>query len=73
MAQYFINQKFDNWTVREFLEYFKVSQKKVNWIINDKKYQVNGEKKEIPNKNNPVWQQNTDSLKIDTLKTIFDK
>lgn len=28
---------------------------------------------EIPNKNNPVWQQNTDSLKIDTLKTIFDK
>mgnify|MGYP003522118489 CR=1 FL=1 len=33
--------------VREFLEYFKVSQKKINWIINDKKYRVNGEIKDV--------------------------
>ena len=31
------------------------------------------EKNEIKEKNTPVWQQNTDSLKYDTLKTIFDK
>ena len=35
-----------------------------------------GEKKDkndIKEKNIPVWQHNTDSLKYDTLKTIFDK
>lgn len=47
MYQYIINQKFNNTSVREFLEYFKVSQKKINWIINDKKYSVNGTHKEI--------------------------
>ena len=49
MTQYVINQNFDNWQVREFLEYFKVSQKKINWIINDKKYRVNGEIKDVIN------------------------
>lgn len=49
MTQYVINQNFDNWQVREFLEYFKVSQKKINWIINDKKYRVNGEIKDVLN------------------------
>lgn len=49
MTQYVINQNFDNWQVREFLEYFKVSQKKINWIINDKKYRVNGETKDVIN------------------------
>ncbi len=47
MYQYIINSKFNNLTIREFLEYFKVSQKKINWIVNDKKYSVNGLKKEI--------------------------
>ena len=37
MIQYVINKKFDNTTIREFLEYFKISQKKINWIINDRK------------------------------------
>lgn len=49
MTQYVINKNFDNWQVREFLEYFKVSQKKINWIINDKKYRVNGEIKDVIN------------------------
>lgn len=49
MTQYVINQNFDNWQVREFLEYFKVSQKRINWIINDKKYRVNGEIKDVLN------------------------
>ena len=43
MIQYVINKKFDNTTIREFLEYFKISQKKINWIINDRKYLINGE------------------------------
>lgn len=47
MFQYVINSKFNNMSIREFLEYFKISQKKVNWIVNDKKYSVNGTKKEV--------------------------
>ena len=45
MIQYIINQKFNNMTIREFLEYFKISKKKINWIVNDKKYLINGEYK----------------------------
>ena len=46
MYQYIINKKFENLSIREFLEYFKISQKKINWIVNDKKYSVNGKVKE---------------------------
>lgn len=47
MKQYIINSNFDGMSIREFLEYFKISQKKVNWIVNDKKYLVNNEVKQI--------------------------
>ena len=51
MIQYVINEKFNKMSVRDFLEYFKISQKKINWIVNDKLYLVNGTYSEILNTN----------------------
>ena len=51
MIQYVISEKFNKMSVRDFLEYFKISQKKINWIINDKLYLVNGAYSETLNTN----------------------
>ena len=47
MIQYLINNKFNNMNIRDFLEYFKISKKKINWIVNDKLFYVNGTHQEI--------------------------
>lgn len=54
MIQYIISEKFENFTIREFLEYFKISQKKINWIVNDKKYFINDNVCEILHENDVI-------------------
>lgn len=42
MYKYIIDKSFDGYSVKEFLAFFKLSSKKINWIVNEKKYLVNG-------------------------------
>lgn len=42
MYKYIIDKSFDGYSVKEFLAFFKLSNKKINWIVNEKKYLVNG-------------------------------
>ena len=42
MYRYTINSHFNGYTIKEFLEFFKLSSKKINRIIHEKKYLVNG-------------------------------
>lgn len=42
MYKYIIDKSFDGYSVKEFLTFFKLSSKKINWIVNEKKYLVNG-------------------------------
>ena len=42
MYKYIIDKSFDGYSVKEFLAFFKLSSKKINWIVNEKKNLVNG-------------------------------
>lgn len=42
MYKYIIDKSFDGYSVKEFLAFFKLRSKKINWIVNEKKYLVNG-------------------------------
>ena len=42
MYKYIIDKSFDGYSVKDFLAFFKLSSKKINWIVNEKKYLVNG-------------------------------
>ena len=87
MYKYIIDKSFDGYSVKEFLAFFKLSAKKINWIVNEKKYLVNGMTskclktndvlliaKEVFNEKNiePVF-ENIDVLYEDDYLLIVDK
>ena len=87
MYKYIIDKSFDGYSVKEFLAFFKLSAKKINWIVNEKKYLVNGMtpkclktndvlliEKEVFNEKNiePVF-ENIDVLYEDDYLLIVDK
>lgn len=47
MYSYIIDKYYNGYTIRKYLEEFKLSTSKINRIINENKYLVNGEKKNL--------------------------